>query len=243
MLSATYQLSSRFDEANFRIDPENVYLWRAPRRRLDIEAWRDTLLAVAGNLDRTLGGPSLKLEDAENNRRTFYAFVSRHRLNTMLRLFDFPDPNITAGSRAETMAPLQQLFVMNSDFIVRQARALAARLAEQTGDDAERIRRAFRFVYGRPATDVELQLGLDFLASAREAVTDEPSEAAQQVASAGGASLPAGGASLPAAGASGAEDNETSAGENAEKETVAPLSPWEQYAQVLLAASELMFVD
>ena len=56
MLSATYQQSSTYDEQNFDSDPENRLLWRMNRRRLEVEAWRDALLAVSGNLDVTTGG-------------------------------------------------------------------------------------------------------------------------------------------------------------------------------------------
>jgi mono/diheme cytochrome c family protein len=163
LLSAAYQQSGQVNEAAWKIDPEDKLLWRFAPRRLEVEAWRDAMLAVSGQLDRTLGGPSLDLAKPDNRRRTFYGHVSRHELDPLLRLFDFPDPNITSGERPVTTVPLQQLFVLNSEFMVRNARALAARLAETKGDDADRIRRAFPLLYGRPATQEELQLGLAFL--------------------------------------------------------------------------------
>jgi mono/diheme cytochrome c family protein len=166
LLSATYQQSGRLDAAAWKSDPENKLLWRFARRRLEVEAWRDAMLAVSGQLDRTLGGPSLDLARPDNRRRTFYGAVSRHELDPLLRLFDFPDPNITSGERPVTTVPLQQLFVLNSEFMVRNARALAARLAETKQDDAARIRRAFPLLYGRPVTPEELQLGLAFLHAA-----------------------------------------------------------------------------
>ena len=79
--------------------PRTRLLWRMNRRRLEVEAWRDAMLAVSGRLDPTVGGPSRSLDDPENRRRTFYAAVSRHDLDPLLRLFDFPDPNITSGER------------------------------------------------------------------------------------------------------------------------------------------------
>ena len=118
LLSATYQQSSRFDSQGFAKDPGNTLLWRMNRRRLDVEAWRDAMLAVAGRLDATIGGPSVSLDAPGNRRRTVYAAISRHDLAWMLRLFDFPDPNITSGGRVETTVPLQQLFVLNSEFMV-----------------------------------------------------------------------------------------------------------------------------
>jgi cytochrome c553 len=164
LLSATYQQSSRLDARADDVDPDNKLLWRMNRRRLEVEAWRDAMLAVANQLDGTVGGPSFDLAAPDARRRTVYATVSRHELNSLLRLFDFPDPNITSGGRTVTTVPLQQLFVLNSEFMVRNAKALVARL--QSGpdqDDAGRIRRAFLLLYGRPATEPELRLGLAFL--------------------------------------------------------------------------------
>src|SRR5204863_1255501 len=129
-----------------------------PRQRLEVEAWRDAMLAVSNTLDRTLGGPSADLFAGENRRRTIYGKISRHELNNLLRLFDFPDPNLTTGERTVTTVPLQQLFVLNSEFMVRNAKALAARLKASAGDDAGRIRHAFLLLYGRPVTERELRL-------------------------------------------------------------------------------------
>jgi hypothetical protein len=167
LLSATYQLSSRFDAANYEKDPENRLLWRMNRRRLEVEAWRDAMLAVAGNLDSAQGGPSVDLAAPTNRRRTVYAAISRHELNPLLRLFDFPDPNITSDERTVTTVPLQQLFVLNSEFMVRNAQALAHRLTAVAGEtDDTRIRRAFVLLYGRQANEPEVGLGLAYLDSA-----------------------------------------------------------------------------
>ncbi len=126
MLSAAYRQSSRFDAASDAKDPENVLLWRMNRRRLDVEAWRDAMLAVGGRFDLKIGGPPLSLDSPNNERRTVYAAISRHDLAPLLRLFDFPDPNITSGGRVETTVPLQQLFVLNSEFMVASARCRIA---------------------------------------------------------------------------------------------------------------------
>ncbi|MGB0742320.1 MAG: DUF1553 domain-containing protein, partial [Planctomycetaceae bacterium] len=166
MLSAVYHLSSESVAANEQIDADNQWLWRMPRRRLDIEAWRDSLLAVSGRLNRELGGVSTRLTDPENDRRTVYAFISRHELDNMLRLFDFPDPNITSSTRSETTVPQQQLFVINSPFMLRQAEALADRLQLEAGESTEeQIRLAFRLAFGRDVSDQELQLGQAYLSS------------------------------------------------------------------------------
>jgi cytochrome c553 len=164
VLSAAYQMSTRSDPKATEVDPENRLLWRMNRKRLEVEAWRDAMLAVAGTLDDKVGGPSLDLNGAENKRRTIYGMVSRHELNSLLRLFDFPDPNITSEKRTVTTVPLQQLFVLNSEFMVRNAKALAAKLTSRPGlSDAERVREAFLLVYGRSVTERELTLALNFL--------------------------------------------------------------------------------
>ena len=164
MLSSTYQLGTSQSESNDNIDADNRFVWRMTRRRLDVEAWRDALLDVSGRLDRTLGGPSTNLADANNVRRTVYAKVSRHELDSLLRLFDFPDANITSSKRSETTVPQQQLFVLNSPFMVEQAKAFAARLHKDVPEgDAARIQRAFMLAYGRPAADVEVEIGLAYL--------------------------------------------------------------------------------
>ncbi len=172
MLSKVYQLSARREPASQQKDPDNRMLWRANRLRLDVESWRDALLAVSGQLDPTFGGSTTDLNASTNRRRTVYARVSRHDLNGLLRLFDFPDANITSERRTETTVPQQQLFVLNSPFFLGQAKALAARVQKEAADDAARVRRAYMLTYGRTATDAEVALALRFLAG-----TDQASEA------------------------------------------------------------------
>jgi hypothetical protein len=167
MLSSTYQLDSASDERCAAVDPENTLLWRANRRRLEVEAWRDAMLAVSGELDATVGGPSSELSNPANRRRTLYAAVSRHNLDGLLRLFDFPDPNITSDKRTVTTVPLQQLFVLNSPFMQHQARALARRLtADPAESESSRIGRAFQLLFGRTPRAAEMTLALEFLGGA-----------------------------------------------------------------------------
>jgi len=173
MLSATYQQSSDYRADQAQIDGNNRWLWRMNRRRLDIEAWRDSMLHVSGELDATLGGPSQQLSDKNNKRRTIYGFVSRHRLDELLRLFDFPDPNITSATRAVTTVPLQQLFVLNSEFMAQRAKALAARIESEASQDIGiRVNYAFQLLYQRTATPDEITIAKQFLGSADEAKTN-----------------------------------------------------------------------
>jgi hypothetical protein len=126
------------------------------------------MLTVSGELDPTIGGESKELSP-ENRRRTFYASVSRHNLDSLLRLFDFPDPNVTSDARTVTTVPLQQLFFLNSEFMVRQAKTLASKLTVSAYEtDDRRIEKAFLLVYGRRPTKEEVQLGQEFLARANE---------------------------------------------------------------------------
>ncbi|HEV3006622.1 MAG TPA: DUF1553 domain-containing protein, partial [Pirellulales bacterium] len=176
--SATYRQSSSLNARAFELDPNDRLLWRFPRRRLDVESWRDAVLAVSGQLDGAIGGPPQGLDTAGNLRRTLYGAVSRHNLDSYLRLFDFPDPNITADVRTSTTVPLQQLFVLNSELMIAQAKALAARIVA-SGTPGEhydpRVRRAFLLLYGRPANEQEVQLGLEFLAALPAPEGGEPS--------------------------------------------------------------------
>ena len=134
MLSATYRLRAGRHAGNEGIDADNRYYWRADRRRLDAESIRDALLHVSGGLDAKVGGPSLDLDDEENDRRTLYGSVSRFQLDDYLQTFDFPDPNLSAERRYATNVPQQSLFFMNSPFVRRQAERLVRRLAEEAGD-------------------------------------------------------------------------------------------------------------
>lgn len=170
MLSATYRLGSdprgsAAAEAVVR-DPDNRLHWRQNRRRLEIEPWRDAMLAAADRLDDRIGGTAASLNDAGNRRRTLYAAISRHDLNGTLRLFDFPDPNLTSERRVSTTVPMQQLFVLNSEFLTQQARALAKRVERDApADDAARIEYAYSVLFQRTPTSAERQIGLAYLAA------------------------------------------------------------------------------
>jgi hypothetical protein len=163
MGSDAWRRSSASQPANQAQDPDNAVLWRMNRRRLEIEPWRDAMLAVSGRLDEALGGKPADLSDRGNRRRTLYGAVSRHNLDPVLRLFDFPDPNLTADRRPTTIVPLQQLYVLNSEFVAEQSQGLAERAMGASADDEARIRRAYELVFGRLPSDRELELGRAYL--------------------------------------------------------------------------------
>jgi hypothetical protein len=175
MLSATYQQSSGMNPQGQADDPDNRLLWRMNRRRLEVEAWRDAMLAVAGILDLKLGGPPMDLGDPKNRRRTIYGTVKRRELNDLLRLHDFPDPTIHSPNRLTTTTPLQQLFVLNSPFMRQQAAALVRRLKSEVPQGAEgRIRRAYELLFGRLPTRGQVQLAMEFLqARPGDTISDE----------------------------------------------------------------------
>ncbi len=163
MLSATYQLAAIEDGKNAEQDPANRLLWRANlQQRLDAEALRDALLAVSGQLDPAIGGPSLPLTDT-NRRRTIYAQIGRTKLDPLLALFDFPNPNATSEQRMVTIGPMQRLYFMNNRFVALQSKALAERLAASGGDVRARVTLAYRLLFGRVPTASELNLGVTFL--------------------------------------------------------------------------------
>ena len=167
MLSNAYQQSSTVNARKAKIDPANTLYWRMHRRRLDFEQLRDSLLFVAGQLDRTVGGkPALLTGNEATLRRTLYGFIDRQNLPNLFRTFDFADPNAHAPMRPETTVPQQGLYLLNSPFVQEQARRLAARpsIARQTTPEA-RIRQLYRVALSRSPTKDETALGREFLLS------------------------------------------------------------------------------
>lgn len=161
--SAAWQQSSTAQDSEAR-DPENRHYARMNRRRLEIEAWRDAMLAATGQLDRTIGGNSLDLTSEENHRRTIYGKIHRRDLNQMLRLHDFPDPAAHSPKRTETTTPLQLLFTLNGPFVRQQAEAFGRTLAEGASIPVEaRIETAYDRLFQRPPTPRERELGSTFL--------------------------------------------------------------------------------
>lgn len=162
VLSATYRQSSQGSEANIQLDEANTNLWRMERRRLSIEQYRDAVLAVSDGLTRE-GGTSLEVDAAAHQKRTIYSKVSRRDLNKTLMLFDYPDANVHAARRSTSTTPTQKLFIMNSPFMITQARALARRLQKSAGDDTARIRQAYALLFSREPGADEITLAREFL--------------------------------------------------------------------------------
>ena len=167
MLSGTYRQSSDDRDDGLGADPENRLLWRMNRRRLDFEATRDALLAVAGRLDRKVGGPSVqKISAPSATRRTLYGHLDRLNLPGLYRTFDFPDPNSTSPRRDATTVAPQALFLMNHPFVIEMARATIRRgdIAAQWERGA-RVDRLYRLLFGRGPSDGELRLADAFFSN------------------------------------------------------------------------------
>ena len=146
LLSATYRQQRTVSNER---DPDQRWYSSFPRRPLDVEAWRDSILQVTDGLDERLGGPPLEL-NSNPVRRTVYGLVKRREINDLLRLFDFPDPLTHSPTRVPTITPLQQLYVLNSPFIVGRAQALIQRLDRErlASDDGDVVRARIRTLYG-----------------------------------------------------------------------------------------------
>jgi hypothetical protein len=177
VLSSAYRQSSTFDTGRHararRLDPDNRLLWRQRLRRLEAEALRDALLAVAGSLNAQMFGPPVPVvrkADGEVTpaagpagvRRSLYLQVRRSQPVTILQVFDQPVLETNCTRRSTSTVSSQALTLLNSDFMTGQAAALAARaLREAPADPAPR---ALELALGRPASAKEKALFADFLA-------------------------------------------------------------------------------
>jgi hypothetical protein len=177
--SDTYRRSSSFEPPGAtEIDPDNTLLYRAPLRRLQAEAIRDSVLAVSGRLDRKLkpgsvapyltpfmGGRGRRGSGPVDGggRRSIYISIFRNFLPDMLMTFDFPAPFSTMGRRSVSNVPAQALTMMNSPLVAEQAKLWAQRIAKQAGDDDAKIRIMFVEALGRPPSDAQLASARHFL--------------------------------------------------------------------------------
>jgi hypothetical protein len=162
MLSAVYQQSSQPREDGLKADEGNALLWRQNPRRLDAEAYRDTLVRSAGLLDVEMGGLSGDIDSDTFYRRAIYGRISRARPPQVLALYDFPEATQTAPDRDVTTTTLQQIFMMNSAFIQNLAEAAAKTAASATGE-AEQIGMLYRRILARDPTVTEMKSAMEYL--------------------------------------------------------------------------------
>jgi hypothetical protein len=163
MTSATYRQASAVLAALPDHDPENRLLSRFPRRRVEAEAIRDSVLATADNLDRTMGGTLLGSGDHDyvtndqsgnaarydSNRRSIYLPVIRNAMFGLFTAFDYPDSSAPIDCRPRTVVAPQALFFMNAPFVEDAAKRIAAQVAGATDDSDARVRAAFRRTLAR----------------------------------------------------------------------------------------------
>jgi len=166
MMSGTYRQSSDFRTAAAQVDSDARLLWRFPPRRLSAEEIRDTILAVSGKLDTKMGGPGFRLykhmqdnvstyepldeHGPETYRRAVYHQNARASVVDLMTEFDQPDCAFSTPRRARTTTPLQALTMLNHDFTVDMAEALAERAG--SGKPAHQASRLVRLAYQRTAT-------------------------------------------------------------------------------------------
>ncbi len=218
LLSAAYRQSSAWREDGFAADPDNRLLWRMNRRRLDIEMWRDATLAVTGQLDLRPGGPSRPIDDPENVRRTLYVTVAREELHPVLRMHDFPEASAHSPRREPTTTPLQQLFVLNSAWMEKQAAALSNRIRELENDHS-RIEMCYLLMFSRSPSQQEYDLAQKFL---NQTTAGEPHAGAPAVAG---------------------DPAVESVSDQSAASTAARDVRWKLYLQSLLGLNEFHFVD
>jgi hypothetical protein len=186
MLSRTYQLaSSRSDEASAR-DANNELLSSFPRRRLDAESIRDTLLVLGGNLDTTPSGPHSFPPQTEwkftqhnpfkavyeSKRRSVYLMTQRIQRHPYLAIFDGADPSASTAVRTTSTTPLQALFLLNDKFVHEQSKEFATRIMKSGKDDEARLQFVYRTALGRPADKGEMDQCRKFLADVRQRLSD-----------------------------------------------------------------------
>ena len=173
------------DEANKK-DPENTLLWKFSRRRLDAEEIRDAMLAVAGDLNPKMGGPSVMVpvdkelvnvlykpaqwavtpDPTEHARRSIYLIAKRNLRLPFMEVFDAPDVQVSCARRESSTHAPQALELLNGEFANQQAESLARRLEMEAGPGGRRqVDLAYRLAAGRPPNAKEMQVALGFLKS------------------------------------------------------------------------------
>ncbi|MEZ5388169.1 MAG: DUF1553 domain-containing protein, partial [Prosthecobacter sp.] len=173
MMSRAYQMGSSHDAANYALDPDNKYHWRMSQRRLDAEAIRDAMLAVAGviNYYPVDGSPVARVGEGRTgliellrevnstpqNQRSIYLPIIRDQIPEFLSVFDFPDASLVNGDRETTNVPSQSLFLMNNAQVQGMADAFARRIANFAGSPQERLNHAYLLAFGREPSATEKQ--------------------------------------------------------------------------------------
>ena len=186
--SNTFQTSSVWNKRAGKIDPDNALLWRWKPRRLEAEVIRDSMLAISGQLNLEMGGPSVyppvpasvleaslskqwtkgwgKSDERQAARRSIYLFVKRSMAIPELQVLDAPDTTSSCEQRLVSTTGPQALTFMNGGFAQQQAGFLAARLEREAGEDVKgQVSRAFELAFSRPPRAKEVNVAREFLAA------------------------------------------------------------------------------
>jgi hypothetical protein len=208
VLSRAYAMSSAFDAKAAAVDPDNALLWRMPKKRLEAEAIRDSMLLAAGLLDLRaptgsrvafaeggMRGPQQErlmsfLSGNADNHRSVYLPIVRDRVPESLEVFDFAEPAFVTGERNVTNVPTQALYLLNSAEMMRISDAFAARVVEGASDEAGRIALAFELAFGRKPTAAEMRACRDFLDDFKAAHGREQAASGRNAAPADGRRAP-----------------------------------------------------
>src|SRR5207253_8930687 len=134
-----------------------------PMRPLELEPFRDSLLAVTGRLQGGQFGKAEKID--ATTRRTIYGFVDRKTQPSLYRSFDFPDPNFSAPKRSRTALTPRALILLNSPLLTESAKTLASTLTKEMPDEKSRIEELYHRIFQRQPTDKELQRAQGYLAA------------------------------------------------------------------------------
>ncbi len=166
MLSSTYQMTSRC-ESYRQQDPNNEFIWRQNRRRLEVEPLRDAILSVGGSLIREFGGPSV---GEEKPRRTVYLSINRAALSETLATFDYVEPANHIEQRPVTTVPGQALFLLNNPLVHQQAARLVNELMAAEPQAARRVSKLWLRLCGRQPRPADVDRVLKFVENARSLV-------------------------------------------------------------------------
>jgi hypothetical protein len=179
--SATYQQASLPRKECLAVDKDNRLLWRYAPHRLEAESVRDAVLAISGELNPQLGGPSFqdfRPYDNHNsqyyepidpvgapfNRRSIYRMWARGGKSPLLDTLDCPDPSTSTPKRGSTTTPLQALALLNNSFMLRMSDSMAARVKKDAGEDlGKQVARAIELAYSRPPREEERKLATAFV--------------------------------------------------------------------------------
>lgn len=194
LLSSVYRQSSAHRDDVAKADPENKLLAVFPRKRLEAEEIRDSLLVAAGKLQDKLGGPSVyppipaalgatpaqwkvSKDKKDQNRRSLYIFTRRSLPYPLLETFDMSSAQVAHSKRDVTTTPLQSLALFNSDLVFGWSQDLAGRVINEAGsDEVAQLDKLYEILFARKASDSEKEILQKFLNNHEKTIREKTSE-------------------------------------------------------------------